>query len=356
MSEKKDMNSYFREKFGTDNLRKAQTILGHKVTAEGNQDINSYFRGKYGTDDLDQVQSKLDEARARGELPPGQLAITVEKIVEKEVTRTPDWAQHDNILVTDVQAKTPEQIDAEIAAKKLEAAEKLRNKIILECDDSFCQVYGRPAERTVQDPIRTLKEERTKAEKMSIPYNKDSIFSLDQKLVATKNAPEAAKKMAIQNQRSQYDFPDNPTQAAEIAKMVEKIMAAYQESFEKMNKAVPYLEETRAMYQAVLAEKVQLQAAQLAKTPETLEEMQGLSKSAEKWYPKIMKLSAEYLEDMRENNLDRLAVVVEEYIDLQSRWMSCKRELYGLDPQPQFPPMPDLPVLPRKLWKKIQQE
>jgi len=355
MSEKKDMNSYFRERFGTDDVQKVQTKLGYEVTRD--QDFNAYFVRKFGTHDLDQVQTKLDQARARGELPQGQPIVTVEKIIEKEVltTRTPNWAQQDAILVTDVEAKTIHQIDAEIERQKVERAEKLRNKVILEADDAFYRVYGYPPQRTIEDPMKTLAKERAHAQNKSVNYVKDSIVLFDAKLTAIKNAPEATRKMVIQNQRAQYDFPDNPTQKLEIEKMVEKIMNAYAEFFEKMNKAVPYLEENRAMYQQVLQEKVQLQAAQQAKTPEILKEMEGFSKSAAKDLPKIVKVAGEYQEAEKENAMERLAVLVEEYLALQAKWMEKKRELYGLDPQPQFPPMPDLPVLPRKLWKKIQE-
>lgn len=356
-SEKKDMNSYFREKFGTDRLQKVQSMLGHQPTTDGNQDVNAYFREKYGSDNLEQVQTKLEQARARGELPPSQPVRTVEKIIEKEVltTRTPNWAQEDNILVTGVESKTQEQITAEIQKRQAEAAERLRSKIMIEGDEEFFFIYGRPPQRTVEIPVKTLAEERARAEKKSGNAIKELIFSINARIAAIKNARTAKREMIARNHRSLYDYPDNPTQKVEIQKTTDGIMQASTESFEKMDKAVPYLEEIKEMYEQVLDEKIKTEAVQQAKMPQTLKEMEKLTKEAAKLYSKVVKLAGEYQETGIENSLERLAVVVEEYIDLQSQWSERKRELYGLDPQPQFPPMPDLPALPRKLWKKIQE-
>jgi hypothetical protein len=323
--------------------------------SEKNKDIANAKVLKLDAEGHRIVHEKLAEiARPFGQkVPEVAYAVVLET---PPVTRPPNWAQEDNILVTDVESKTLEQIQKEIENQKAEAAEKLRSKIIIEGDDAFYRVYGYPPQRTIEIPVKTLAKERAHAQNKSINYDKETIFLFDAKLTAIKNAPEAKSAMVLQSLQSQYDFPNNPTQKLEIEKNQKEIMAAYEEFFAKMNKAVPYLEETRAIYQQVVAEKVQLQAAQEAKTPEILKEMEGFSKSAAKDLPKIVKVAGEYQEAEKENALERLAVLVEEYLALQAKWMEKKRELYGLDPQPQFPPMPDLPVLPRKLWKKIQQE
>ena len=179
-------------------------------------------------------------------------------------------------------------------------------------------------------------------------------MALEAEIEACKGAPEAARKKTVSFTRSQYDFPDNPTQKLEIEKIVERGMAGYVEIFKKIDAAIPYLEEVKQMYGQVLEEKQKLNTEQQARMPKIISEMEKLSKSAEKERAKVVKLDAEYEESQAENTLERLVIVVEEYINIQNAWMECKRELYGLEPQPAFPGMPDLPVLPRKLWQKIQ--
>jgi hypothetical protein len=300
------------------------------------------------------VHEKLAEIAQRfgQKVPEVAYAVVLET---PPLTRTPGWADQNAIVLTDVETKSPEQVQAEFDAQKESAVEKARSQTVNEGWDAFSRIYPSP-ERTVESPIKTLKQERSWVEKKSAEQLKGIILSLEQKIAACQAAPEAALKETLSFTRSQYDFPDNPTQTQEIAKIMQLKMAAYAEIFAKIDKAVPYLEETKALYEQVLQEKQKAEAAQQAKTPETLSEMEKLSKSAEKLLPKIVKLASEYQEVQAENSLERLAVIVEEYIAVQSQWASCKRELYGLETQPQFPAMPDLPVLPRKLWKKIQQQ
>lgn len=231
---------------------------------------------------------------AKSAQTPQPVGITqstpiIKESVEKAVTvtRTPHWAEEDNILVTDVEAKSPEQIQAEIERQKTEAAEKLRSKIVLEGDDAFFRVYGNPPSRIVEIPIKTRDEERARAEKKSVKAIKDIIMSIEQKIAAFKNAPETKREIVLRNLRSQYDYPDNPRQKLETQKNLDEIMEAYSETFEKMAKAIPHIEEIKTIYQQVLEEKVKTEAVQQAKMPETLNQMAKLSKSAAKVYTKI---------------------------------------------------------------------
>jgi len=321
--------------------------------SEKNKDIKNAQLIKLDPEGHQIVHEKLKEvARSFGQkVPDVGYAVVLEK---PAVTRTPGWVAENAIVLTDLETKSSEQIEAEFTQQKLEAVEKLRSATVLEGDDACAQIY-QFSSRIVESPIKTLKEERKRAEKKTIESLTNILVTLGGKIAAYKGAPEAARKNAVNSRRPLFGFPENPTQKSEIEKNVEEAIAAYGETFKKMEKAIPYLEEVKQVYEEVLAEKEKLNAEQQAKIPKTLKEMENLSKEAGKLYPKIQKLANEYQEDMKENSLERLAVIVEEYLDSQSRWMEYKRQLYGLDPQPQFSAMPDLPVLPRKLWKRIQE-
>jgi hypothetical protein len=260
------------KRFGTDDVNVLRTIVEMRTPKplinirEGTEpqkkgDMNEYYKGKFETDKLAEVKAILDKARVEHRAPPAVDLVTVEKTVRVE--RQP-WEDGDTLFIPDM---TPEDRDAAIAAHLADLGEKARSVELVDGEGAFYSTGLSPAPMTSGYPRLTLAESRAKANRMPIEFLKDTVAAIPMQIKAYETAEADRRALAVKDQSSLYDYPNNPDQHAAIMQQADDLIRAYSEvgTFEKMKKAIPHLQELLAMYEDVLKQKIQEQKEQQAR-------------------------------------------------------------------------------------------
>lgn len=141
-----------------------------------------------------------------------------------------------------------------------------------------------------------------------------------------------------------------PDVAERRRKFFDLLVSRREEEIATVAKAVPYYEEIVTVFQNRLNEIENLQAELARKAPAILKDMKKTAEEADKLAEQVEKLLSDLRRKEDKNLLGRIGANAMKHQELAREYAGLKDELALLEPQPDFPPMHDLPNLPNKVW------
>jgi hypothetical protein len=187
-------------------------------------------------------------------------------------TRTPGWAEE--MLITPDKTKKKE-----------------RNETLLEAEEAYARFANLPFYSSFS-PKPTLAELKEEAQKMAISRLEDELKHSERQIRAYENIENKYRSEVERNVEIQHDYPEYPIVAEKIKQEVAAWMKGHAENFEKIKKAIPFLEEIKSVYEQTLKTRMAASEEQKENVSRMLEETRRFGEKARKIIGELTPLGA----------------------------------------------------------------
>ena len=264
-----------------------------------------------------------------------------------EPPRSPRWVSENIGAIVNAAEFTTEEEVIEAARKAYTVAQERERQNAIE---KGYEIIARHLnfQFLATETLPTIEELKQSIQKMSTGYIESEAQKWQGLADTGKRFRESVRASIERQLKGQITNPEI------LKNEVAKYVRLYEKDFPDVDKAVPFFEEIANVFRQRLEEVHKLQAEQQEKAPKILKDMQKLSESAQKLYSKIEGLLTEYQKRGDPNILQKVAIHAKDFQRLSDKYLELKSELSLIELH--IPPMRDLPILPKKVWRIMEQQ